>query len=529
MALAAGSTIAAAPAGSGETVSVIVRAADASAAGAAVETVGGEVTIELPIVEGVAADVPAGRLAALDALPGVEVSDNAPVQVQGKPSKPPKPPKDPPPPPPPPPPDPTPAFVTAVGGKTLWDAGFTGTGITVAVIDTGIAEVVPDLADRVKDGIDFSGENNPKLDSFGHGTFVAGLIAGDGTDTSHDGVAPGASVLPIKIAGQDGSSDVAHVLAALQWAVSFKDEHGIRIINLSLGTDSTQPYRRSPLNYAVEKAWDAGIVVVVSASNRGLDGRGTVTKPADDPLVITVGATDDRRTGTPTDDVMAGFSGMGPTKADGLTKPDVVAPGKSVVSLRAPGSKIDTEYPSSRVPSGQDDADYFIGSGTSFSSAITAGGIALLLQHRPALTPNQVKALVMENALKGPSKDANVSGAGRLNVAAAAFDTTIGQANRNVPRSLGTGSLQADRGSLQTEFVNELNVPTLLTGLLTPQGTPFNQTQFLTTAWTGTNWYTSQWAGTNWYGTNWYGTNWYGTNWYSTNWYGATWYAAGWD
>src|SRR5204863_8158142 len=122
---------------------------------------------------------------------------------------------------------------------------------------------------------------------------------------------------PVKIAGQSGATDVSHVLAALQWVVSFRAKYGIRVVNLSLGTDSTQSYLRSPLNDAVERAWDAGIVVVASASNSGPDP-GTVAKPGDDPLVITAGALDDKATVTRDDDVMAGFSGVGPTDADGL-------------------------------------------------------------------------------------------------------------------------------------------------------------------------------------------------------------------
>src|SRR5207245_1877202 len=129
--------------------------------------------------------------------------------------------------------------------------------------------------------------------------------------------------------------------AAIQWVVSFKDRYGIKVLNLSLGTDSTQTYRTDPLNYAVERAWDSGIVVVVSASNRG-PGPATISKPGDDPLVITVGAVDDRGTPGLGDDELPNFSSHGPTAADGLAKPDLVAPGGHIVSLRAPGSAIDT-------------------------------------------------------------------------------------------------------------------------------------------------------------------------------------------
>src|SRR5204863_5006924 len=151
-------------------------------------------------------------------------------------------------------------------------------------------------------------------------------------------------LVSIKIAGADGSSDVSHVLAAMQWVVSYRSTYGIQVVNLSLGTDSTQSYHLSPLNAAVERAWDNGIVVTVSSSNNG-PAAGTVTKPGDDPLVVTVRALDDKGTPGRGDDIMAGFSAAGPTSSDGLTKPYLVAPGRSVISVRAPGPAIDAAYP----------------------------------------------------------------------------------------------------------------------------------------------------------------------------------------
>ena len=142
-----------------------------------------------------------------------------------------------------------------------------------------------------------------------------------------------------KVAGADGASDVSHLLAAMQWTLSFKG-HGIRAVNLWLGTDSTQTHHLSPLNAAVERAGDSGIVVTISSSHSG-PGAGTVTKPGDNPLVITVGTLDDRGTPARADDVMAGFSGQGPTVADGLPKPDLLASGRPVVSLRVPRPAID--------------------------------------------------------------------------------------------------------------------------------------------------------------------------------------------
>jgi len=500
---------------------VIVQATSEGAAAAAVAAHHGTVTQDLWIVNGVAADVPAGEVAGLAAEPGVtHVSADAAVHVQAA--------------------DPSPLHAaTAVypkvaGADRLWTEGVDGTGVTVALVDTGITPVA-DLAGRVIGGVDFSGGNNPYNDEFGHGTFVAGIIAGNGASSNgqYKGVAPDARLVSIKIAGRDGSSDITQVLAAIQWAVSFKSTYGIRVLNLSLGTDSTQPYLLSPLDGAVERAWDAGIVVTVSASNNG-PGPGTVTKPADDPLVITVGALDDKGTPGRGDDVMAGFSGEGPTAADGLTKPDLVASGRSVISLRAPNSKVDSAYPGSRVGSA-----YFKGSGTSFSTAVVSGSAALLLDREPNLTPDQVKARLLGTAAPGPVGDPNVDGHGSVDTYAAAHAGTSDSANQGVVRSLGSGSLQLDRGSLKINIQTgtlldplfRLLSPVLqpLTGNLTAQNQLFNQVGYFSSAWTGNSWYGSQWGGNSWYSTSWYGNSWYGNSWYGNSWYGNSWYATAWE
>jgi serine protease AprX len=500
---------------------VVVQATSEAAAQAAVAAHHGTVTRDLWIIDGVAAEVPAGELAGLAAEPGVtHVSDDAAVHVQAA--------------------TPSPlhaasaVYPKVVGADRLWTEGVDGDGVTVALVDTGIAPVA-DLAGRVVGGVDFSGGNSPFTDDFGHGTFVAGIIAGNGAASNgqYKGVAPNARLVSIKIAGRDGSSDITHVLAAIQWAVSFKSTYGIRVLNLSLGTDSTQPYLLSPLDGAVERAWDAGIVVTVSASNNG-PGPGTVTKPADDPLVITVGALDDKGTPGRADDIMAGFSGEGPTAADGLAKPDLVASGRSVISLRAPNSKVDSAYPGSRVGSA-----YFKGSGTSFSTAVVSGSAALLLDREPTLTPDQVKARLLGTAAPGPVGDPDVDGHGSVDTYAAAHAGTFNSANQGVVRSLGSGSLQLDRGSLKINIQTGTGfdplfrllspVLQLLTGNLTAQNQLFDQVGYFTSAWTGSSWYGSSWYGSSWYGSSWYGSSWYGSSWYGSSWYGSSWYATAWE
>jgi serine protease AprX len=289
----------------------------------------------------------------------------------------------------------------------------------------------------------------------------------------------------------------------------------------------------SPLDGAVERAWDAGIVVTVSSSNKG-PGPGTVTKPADDPLVITVGALDDRGTPGRGDDVMAGFSGQGPTAADGLNKPDLVAPGRSVIGLRAPGSKVDGAYPGSRVGSA-----YFKGSGTSFATGVVSGSAALLLAQEPNLTPDQVKARLLGTAAPGPVGSGNVDGHGSLDAYAAAHAGTFESANQGIPRSLASGSLQLDRGSLAINIqtgslldpIFRLLSPVLklLVGNLTAQNQLFDPLAYFTSEWSGSSWYGSSWYGSSWYGSSWYGSSWYGSSWYGSSWYGSSWYATAWE
>ncbi|MCA1726700.1 MAG: S8 family serine peptidase, partial [Actinobacteria bacterium] len=260
---------------------------DWASARAAVTRAGGTVTRDLAIVRGVAARVPALALAALRTDTGViSVTPNSAIRVAANPGS------------------ENPAtvksvFVREINADRLWTEGIDGTGVRVALIDTGVSPG-PDLAGRLvavpdpnggggtAECVNLSGEDSC-ADSYGHGTFMAGLIAGSGASSGGEyrGVAPGSQVVSVKIAGRDGSADVSKVLAAIQWVVSFKDQLGIRVLNLSLGTPSRADYRHDPLNFAVERAWLSGIVVVVSASNRGPDAR-TISKPADDPLVLTV-------------------------------------------------------------------------------------------------------------------------------------------------------------------------------------------------------------------------------------------------
>jgi serine protease AprX len=485
----------------------------------AIAEAGGTVSKHLPIINGLAATVPAEGISTLATAGGVRaitLDRKVNVQASAGPSS-----SD-------------SVYDKVVRADDTWDQGVTGSGVTVALLDTGIANVA-DLAGRVlpvRDDLtgvvraceNLSGESGCG-DSYGHGTFIAGLIAGSGAASGgeHTGVAPGANLVSIKVAGRDGSSDVSTVIAGIQWAVSFKDRYGIKVLNLSLGTDGTQTYRTDPLNYAVEKAWASGIAVVVAASNRG-PSAGTIAKPGDDPWVITVGAIDDHGTPGLGDDSVPNFSSRGPTADDGLAKPDVVAPGAHVVSLRAPGSAIDTQFPN------YIDTAYRKGSGTSMATGVVSGTVALMLEANPGMGPDQVKYALAGTARPDASNDRMAVGAGLIDAYAATFAPPAGSANQGLARSNGLGSLDASRGTVRVRVSSVF--PTVVSGLLTAQLWLWNPLVYTTVPWNGSSWYGSSWYGSSWYGSSWYGSSWYGSSWYGSSWYGqpegSSWYGSSW-
>jgi serine protease AprX len=345
----------------------------------------------------------------------------------------------------------------AIRAHETWHDGYTGKGVDVALIDSGVVPVEGlTYPGKVVNGPDLSFESGSEphryLDTFGHGTHMAGIIAGRDaavretgkrSKDDHDnfqGIAPDARILNVKVAASDGATDVSQVIAAIDWIVQHRNDAGmnIRVLNLSFGTDGTQSYMVDPLTYAAEVAWHKGIVVVVAAGNSQF-GNSQLNNPAYDPYVIAVGAADTK--GTPwdvSDDSVPEWSARGTA----LRGPDVVAPGKSVVSLRAPGSHIDANHPEGRVNS-----RLFKGSGTSQAAAVVSGAAAILLQHRPSLTPDQVKGLFTSTATKLPNADAQGQGAGLVNVRAAQ-KSWAAPTVQTWPRATGVGSLEKARGSV---------------------------------------------------------------------------------
>jgi serine protease AprX len=507
----------------GLTGSVHVVVQGARSTESIVGKLGGHVTHDLPLIGGFSATLPARAVDRLAAVPGVRaitrdsamrVMAAAPTEgVTG-----------------PTPPD---VYQQVTGVNNLKAAGDTGKGITVAEIDTGVTSMA-DTSSRLvsvaqdplglthANCINFAGDGTC-TDEYGHGTFIAGLIAGTGASSGgqYAGVAPNAKILSVKIAGADGSADVSTVIAAIQWVIAFKNTYNIRVLNLSLGTDGTQSYQLSPLDFAVEKAWQAGIVTVVSASNLG-PGAGTIDKPADDPYVITVGAVDDNGTNTLSDDNVPPWSARGPTAADGLAKPDIVAPGVGLISLAAPGASITTQFPPAMT------APYRQGSGTSMSTAVVSGIVADVLSAQPSWTPNRVKYALMSTAVPDAGNDPTAVGSGLVN-GYSALSAPAGLADQGIPLSTGLGSLQADRGTVQVS-VKGLGVVLAnpLSGEVTAQLTPWNFATMLVPTFNGNSWYGNSWYGNSWYGNSWYGNSWYGNSWYGNSWYGNSWYGNSW-
>jgi len=294
----------------------------------------------------------------------------------------------------------------AVQSAPLWEHDITGKGIVVAVLDTGIYEH-PDLSGRIVGFKDFIKQKKKPYDDNGHGTHVAGDIGSNGSQSSflYRGPASEASLVGIKVLDKMGSGLLSTVIEGIQWCIDNKETLGIRILNISLGSTATESYTDDPVCQAVDKAWSNGIVVCVAAGNEGPQST-TISSPGISPHVITVGAVDDKNTVALNDDQVAEFSSRGPT-IDGLIKPDLLAPGVNIISLRSPCSKIDKQSKESRIATW-----YLALSGTSMATPVCSGVVAQMLQSDGSLTPDQVKKRLIETSKTLAGLDPNIQGAG---------------------------------------------------------------------------------------------------------------------
>ena len=304
----------------------------------------------------------------------------------------------------------------AVNAPYAWNSGLDGTGIGIAVIDSGIY-AHPDLnsasgGSRIVYRQSFI-NGGVQNDDYGHGTHVAGILAGNGNSSSMPGtlhllkgIAPNANLLDLRVLDLNGASTDSMVISAIQKAVQLKNQYNVRVINLSVGRPIYEGCTQDPLCQAVEAAWKNGIVVVTAAGNLGRNGYATITSPGNSPHAITVGCMKTMETYPRSDDQIASYSSKGPTYVDLTVKPDVVAPGNLVVSLLAPGSTLAAEFPANVVPpsyyttSSSGPAEYFRLSGTSMATPVVSGAAALMLQENPNLSPDTIKARLMKTATK---------------------------------------------------------------------------------------------------------------------------------
>jgi serine protease AprX len=413
---------------------------------------------------------------------------------------------------------------------------YDGDGVAVALLDTGVSSAV-DLKNTVALRVEFT-PGHDGFDRFGHGTHMAGIIAGNGSVSlgKWRGVAPDAQLISVKVAGPDGATDVSVVLAALQWVVANKDRLGIRVLNLAFGTDATSSYLTDPLDYAVERVWRAGILVVTAAGNRGPDA-GTISKPGDDPLVLTVGAADVRGTSDRRDDVVAPFSSRGPT-VDGVGKPDLVAPGTTIVSVRAVGSSADLVRPEARVRTA-----YFRGTGTSQAAAIVSGIAALMFEADPLLTPNEAKAALIgsSSGLQGQAGAGNglVDAARAVNaVLARQYRGT--EVNAHYAPATGLGELESSRGSYHVYGDPDGDgQPQLVKGEIDVLGKPWTPETWAAGTWSAQTWSAAPWhqyvgafdalQAALWLGPTWSGMVNNADSWAARHWSDSTWAARHWS
>ena len=404
------------------------------------------------------------------------------------------------------------ARAAVTGAATMVPSG--GAGVAVGVLDTGIA-ASPDLGGRVVASADLSGEWSFS-DSYGHGTFLAGLIAGSGQAGGPAGVAPGARLVDLKVAGADGATTLGQVLAALQLADAARDRFNLRVLNLSLGAPADDP-ATAPLTEAVERLWADGITVVAAAGN---DGGGTEA-PGLDPYVLTVGAVDAAG-------AVPAWSSRGRDFA-GRVKPDLVAPGVGLVGLRAPGSTIDLANPSARV------GDHYLrGSGTSMSTAIVAGAAARVAAAHPEWGPDRVKAALTGTA-DPPGEPAGVvprsdgSGAGALDLEGALGLGTVTPANADLfpLRTVGRAATPRDPepvDGLDWRAGGADGLRWAPAGSL-PGPTPGADD---TDAWTAHPWLSGTWTAASWTTKSWAAQQWLARAWAARRWAATGLEPAGW-
>ena len=389
------------------------------------------------------------------------------------------------------------ALVTLYPGRdaapNAWNAGFAGAGVGIAIIDSGVT-AEPDFGSRLVQ-VRLPGQDGSLDDVVGHGTLVAAVAAGDSPDGSYIGVAPGATIYALNVYRPGGVSS-GDVITALKWVFDNAHAYNIRVVNLSLSEATTSSYTQSELDLAVERLWAEGVLVVVSAGNRGAVAGSVDYAPANDPLALTAGAFDDMGTSGPGDDTIATFSSSGKT-TDGFDKPELVAPGRHIASALPAGTLLAAQAPAANVLGG----GYASVSGTSFAAPQLAGAAAIAFQTHPGYSPDQVKWLLLAKAAANPrgSKVKSLDLSAVYNYAG-----TPDRANKDVP------ALVCAPGS------------TCLSGSTIAS-------KWNSATWNSATWNSLTWNSATWNATSWNVGDWDSATWNSLTWNSLTWNATGWD
>ena len=428
----------------------------------------------------------------------------------------------------------TPGILAVNAPQTWQQYDVCGRGIGVAVVDSGVY-AHPDLAGRIVATVDFTGSTvttttavSTQGDPGGHGTHVAGLIAGDGSRSNgaYTGVAPCANIIDVRVIDATGNSNTGIILRGLQWVLANKHTYNIKVANMSFGATQSGSYKTDPLATAAQVLTFAGITTVVSAGNSGPTYQ-TITSPANDPFVITVGALDDNATASLADDLMATFSSRGRTKFDNLSKPDLVAPGRKMVSLLSPGSTIPTLYPDRLVTATlgtttsllgvvtevlADKPEYLRLSGTSMAAPVVSGIVALMAERNPTLKPAQVKSRVKKSAKALSFGGSNDKGAGLVNAL-----TAVGSIDPT--REYSDGRVTDSFAKDMRKFVQGQPIPwrdALFNGGADSKGI----------TWENITWENITWDNLTWENITWENFTWENITWENVTWENITWQSA---
>ncbi|MCP4415924.1 MAG: S8 family serine peptidase [Chloroflexi bacterium] len=405
-------------------------------------------------------------------------------------------------------------YLDTLNVRPVWKKGIQGQGVTIAVIDSGLS-LKDDFDSRVLTRVVFNEEAQTNSDSYGHGTHVAGIAAGNGTATNglYKGIAPQANLVGLKVSDEYGMAYESDTVAALQWVFDNKDAYNIRIVNLSLNSTLEQSYNDSPLDAAVEILWLNGIVVVASSGNSWGPHNTTNAAPANDPFIITVGASEEGHSPEREDDWVAAFTEHGITK-DGFRKPEVIAPGKGIISALASNSWWQDKYPERKVT-----GDYFRISGTSMAAPMVSGAVALLLQAEPNLTPDQVKYRLMNTGspiyFNGEYP--------YLDVYDLLNTPTTESANANaIPHQL------LAKMALIAYWASENGDENIDWANVDWDAVDWDAVNWDAVDWGSVNWGSVNWGSVNWGSVNWGSVNWGSVNWGSVNWGSVNWGSVNW-